>query len=115
MASDEKEKCGTKPIPFSLRDRLGELRGALLPVWLNYFLRADCSGYAWPSVWRLHLETGISEDWISRAKRELVALGWLVECGGQERKAGARFGSKKYIVAIPPCPTISGTDKDGTG
>lgn len=108
MATDE--KCGTKPIPFGLRTRLYELKGAALAVWFAFYLHADAGGMAWPSLWTLEVETGYCRDWIIAAKEQLVTTGWLIPQTGQLRGAGGTFTSRRYRVVIPPSRTLSDTE-----
>jgi len=98
------EKCVGKMIPFTLRDRLFELKGVLLSVWLAYWLHSDATGLAWPSLWRLERETGYSLDWVCLARKELVERGWLRPCGEQPRGYGARFAAKRFRAVIPSAP-----------
>ena len=97
-------------LPVTLRDRLLELTGAELKVWLAYTLHANKQGYAWPNRETLHRETGLSEDWISTARQGLVKKGWLERVGRKYEvdypehysPRVARFTAPWFRPVIPP-------------
>jgi hypothetical protein len=89
-----------KKLPCSFRDRLCELDGYKLKVWLAYLLHGNDQGVAWPSRSTLRLETGLSEDWISKARTALKKKGWLVlEGGGRDDKG--RLDAPRLRAIIP--------------
>ena len=99
--SQAAEKVQGKLVPFSLRDRLHELRGGELHLWLAYWLHSDKDGLAFPGRKHLLKETWLNADVITRLRRQLVKKGWLVPGVGQ-RKQNGQFSSTVFIVQIPP-------------
>lgn len=96
-------KATGKLLPFQFRERLYELTGAELSIWLAYFLHSDPEGIAWPSRDLLQEETWRNEDVITQVRARLVARGWLIRTGNkQPRKRGNRFAAPAYKVVIPP-------------
>lgn len=99
----EKDGQGGKLVPFSLRERLYELRGARLHVWLCHWLHSDKQGLSWPSLDLLSSETGLDVGWIVKARAWLRKGGWLVrESKEQPRHGNNRFAVARYFVKIPP-------------
>jgi hypothetical protein len=89
-----------KKLPCAFRDRLCELDGYTLKVWLAYLLHGNDEGVAWPSRSTLRRETGLSEDWISKARTALKKKGWLVlEGGGRDDKG--RLDAPRLRAIIP--------------
>lgn len=97
-------KMAGKLIEFKFRERLCELKGARLAVWLSYFLHANrIDTLAWPSLAVLANETGYSVDVVSLSRNRLIREGWLVSADvncRQPRKFG-RFGSPRLRPVIP--------------
>ena len=110
---ERKERTGGKLIPFSLRERLCELKGARLSVWLCHWLHSDKQGLSWPSLELLAKETGLDKGWIVRARACLRKNGWLVqESNEQPRRPNNRFAVARYFVRIPlPIQRKSATEK----
>jgi hypothetical protein len=105
--TNEKNQQGGKLVPFSLRERLHELRGVELHVWLAYFLHSNRDRIAWPSLETLKKETGYHEDIVSGARNRLRRKGWLSKVSeNQPRQKGGRFAAPRMEVRIP-----SRTDK----
>ncbi len=101
--SQGSEKATGKLLPFDFRDRLFELTGAELSVWLAYFLHSNLEDIAWPGRVKLQEETWRNEDVITQVRARLVARGWLIPVGNkQPRKPGNRFAAPAYKVVIPP-------------
>jgi hypothetical protein len=86
-------------LPVRIRNRLHELSGAEIKIWIAYLTHANTDNIAWPSLETLQKETGLSEDWISQSRSTLTEKGWFVRCGS-EKKSG-RFGSPRYQPVIP--------------
>lgn len=88
--------------PIKLRDRLHEFSGAQLKVWLAYLTHAnkEFDGLAWPGLDLLRKETGLSDDYISKVRWELVKNGWLVS-KGIIRKNGKFSGAPAFLPVIP--------------
>jgi hypothetical protein len=99
--SQDAEKAQGKLVPFSLRDRLHELRGGELALWLAYWLHSNPDGLAFPGRKLLLKETWLNADVITRLRRQLVQRGWLVPAVRQ-RKTNGQFSSSVFIVQIPP-------------
>ncbi len=98
----EKNQQGGKLTPFSLRERLHELRGVELHVWLAYFLHSNRDRIAWPSLETLKKETGYHEDIVSGARNRLRRKGWLSKVSeNQPRQKGGRFAAPRMEVRIP--------------
>ena len=105
----------SKPVPFALRERLHELSGARLHVWLAHWLHADKQGLSWPSLDLLVKETGVSRHWIIQQRAWLRKRGWLKRASGEQpRQANNRFASARYYVQIPKV-TDSVTEKRRNG
>ncbi len=94
-------KATGKLLPFSLRDRLHELRGGELALWLAYWLHSNKDGLAFPGRELLFDETWLNADVITRLRRQLVQKRWLVPAVRQ-RKTNGQFSSSVFIVQIPP-------------
>jgi hypothetical protein len=112
--------------PINLRDRLHEFSGAQLKVWLAYLTHAnqDFGGLAWPGLELLTKETGLSDDYISQVRWELVKKGWLVSKGIVRKKDGTFSGAPAFQPVIPelsdagisPVPEkVRPRKKSGTG
>jgi len=99
--SQDAEKAQGKLVPFSLRDRLHELRGGELHLWLAYWLHSNPDGLAFPGRKLLLKETWLNADVVTRLRRQLVQKGWLVPAVRQ-RKTNGQFSSSVFIVQIPP-------------
>lgn len=95
-------------IPAWLREKLRELRGAPLSVFLVYASRADKRGLAWPSLGGLGNETRYGQKAVKQARALLVGMGLLIPVG-QERKGG-QFGRK--LFALPWASSNRGIKKD---
>jgi hypothetical protein len=89
--------------PINLRDRLHEFSGAQLKVWLAYLTHAnqEFGGLAWPGLELLTKETGLSDDYISQVRWELVEKGWLVSKGIVRKKDGTFSGAPAFQPVIP--------------
>src|SRR5262249_43285274 len=96
-------------LPVSIRDRLGELSGAELKVWLCYAAHANADGIAWPGRELLRRETGLSFDTLSAARASLGRKQWLlrVEGGRNSRPGTGKFGSPRFNPTIPPVTTVN--------
>ncbi len=90
-----------RKIPCALKERLHELQGARLHVWLCHFLYANIHGEAWPSLQKIHDNTGFSERSILPARRSLVKDGWLQRVSKGQPRNGTRFASPHFRVLIP--------------
>ncbi|MGH9634649.1 MAG: hypothetical protein ACRD72_07435 [Candidatus Angelobacter sp.] len=99
-------------LPVSIRDRLSELSGAELKVWLCYSSHANTDGVAWPGRELLRKETGLSFDTLSAARASLARKRWLlpVEGGRNSRPKTGKFGSPRLTPAIP---AVTDSDRDG--
>jgi len=86
-------------LPVRIRNRLHELSGAEIKIWVAYLTHANADNIAWPGLETLQKETGLSEDWISQSRGTLSEKGWLVR-SDDERKSG-RFGSPRFQPVIP--------------
>jgi hypothetical protein len=100
-------------LPVSIRDRLSELSGAELKVWLCYRSHANTLGDAWPGRDLLCTETGLSHDTISAARMSLVRKQWLmpVESGRNSIRSTGKFGSPRFTPVIPDSYELSRDDK----
>jgi hypothetical protein len=89
-------------IPFGLRERLHELKGARLHVWLACRLHANRDGWAWAGLNTLAQETGYHKDVIARTKAWLRWNRWL-EIDEFDRRAKKKgfFGVTPYRAVIP--------------
>lgn len=95
-----------KQLPVTFRNRLHEFTGAQLKVWIAYFCHSNAKDIAWSGIKNLELETGLSDDYISKMRGELVAKGWLVEKGRPRGKTDGMFkGPEQYLVVIPAAAT----------
>jgi hypothetical protein len=105
---ERKERTGGKLIPFSLRERLCEMKGARLSVWLAHLLPSDKTGVSWPSLSLLEAETSYSRKEIIRTRKKLRGSSWLVaESKKQPRQVRGRFSVPRYVVSIPTVATKS--------
>ncbi len=111
--TNETDRQGGKLTPFSLRERLHELTGARLHVWLCHWLHSNKQGLSWPSLDLLSSETGLDVGWIVKARAWLRKNGWLVrESKEQPRHGNNRFAVARYFVRIPtPMQRKSATEK----
>lgn len=101
--SQDLPKATGKLLPFDFRERLFELSGAELHIWLAYFLHSNPEDIAWPGRELLQEETWRNQDVITQVRARLVTKGWLIRVGNkQPRKAGNRFDAPMYKVVIPP-------------
>jgi hypothetical protein len=100
-------------LPVSIRDRLSELSGAELKVWLCYRSHANATGVAWPGRELLHEETGLSYDTISSARAGLGRKRWLmpVESGRNSIRSTGKFGSPRFMPVIPDSYELSRDEK----
>jgi hypothetical protein len=75
----EKPTSITLPeLPFDFRQRIHELKGKLLHVYMAHLCHANhYSKEAWPLMNTLNLETGYSDKHIRVARGELSELGWM--------------------------------------
>ncbi len=89
------------PLPVVVRDRLHELTGSELKVWVAYVAHADKRNVAWPSSDLLGRETGLHQDTISTARTGLVEKGWLEPAGFIKNSTGHFAGSKCFRVLSP--------------
>lgn len=99
-----------KKLPVEFRNRLSELDGYELKVWLCYLLHGNVESVAWPSRETIHLETGLSPDWISKARTKLKKNQWLVE-EVTHRKSG-RFGAPRLIAVVPDHDNVTASRCD---
>lgn len=100
--SQDLPKTTGKLLPFDFRERLFELTGAELSIWLAYWLHSNPQDIAWPSRSTLQKETWRNEDVITQVRARLVARGWLIRVDNkQPRKPGNRFAAPAYRVVIP--------------
>lgn len=105
---ERKARTGGKLIPFSLRERLCEMKGARLSVWLAHLLHSDKKGVSWPSLSLLEAETSYSRKEIIRTGKKLRESSWLVaESKKQPRQVRGRFSVLRYVVSIPTVATKS--------
>jgi hypothetical protein len=90
-------------LPVSIRDRLSELSGAELKVWVAYRSHANIEGIAWPGRPLLCEETGLSNDTISAARAGLKRKRWLVPVheGRNSMSSAGKFGSPRFRPVIP--------------
>jgi len=103
MSSDnpkKKIKIDSKLVPFSLRERLHELTGNELKLWLCMFLHSDRNGEAYPSNKLLMKETGMSAPTFKAAKRGLRTKGWFTNAKKRVRDDGS-YSTVKEQVHIP--------------
>ena len=100
-------------LPVSIRDRLSELSGAELKVWLCYRSHANAEGIAWPGRELLGKETGLSNDTISAARAGLGRKRWLVpaQVARNSRPSTGKFGSPRFMPVIPS--TVTDIDRVG--
>jgi len=106
------KKQGFKKVPWSLRDRLRELSGNELKVWLHAYLysgKDDASTLDNPRIAR---ETNLHLDTVKESKAVLRSNGWLI-------KTGEVFGSHggcpmpTLQAVIPPQGVKKSTIEDG--
>jgi hypothetical protein len=102
-------------LPVSIRDRLSELSGAELKVWLCYRSHANATGVAWPGRELLHEETGLSHDTISSARAGLGRKRWLIpaQADRNSRPNSGKFGSPRFSPVIPEAKAVTDGNRDG--
>ena len=85
-------------IPVSLRDRLHELTGSELTVWLAVVLHSDANSESFPSNELLMEETGLSHNTLADAKKGLRSKGWFTSAQRyRENGSLSSMGEKWYI------------------
>ena len=71
-----------------LRDRMHELKGVKLSVWLAYCIHANTEGTKKLNLRQLEKVTGYTEDIISSARTRLTREGWLDRVRREDRTFG---------------------------
>ncbi|MGW7537789.1 helix-turn-helix domain-containing protein [Amycolatopsis sp. NPDC054798] len=66
------------------------------PILMAYANYADESGYCWPSVEVIAFDSGFSEPTVKRARRELIADGWM----GTKRRFGTSAATRLNLPKI---------------
>ena len=92
-----------KKLPVTFRDRLHELTGAQLKVWISYLTHSneEHGGLAWPGLKALARETGLYDDYISQVRGELIENGWLISKGVIRKSDGTFSGAPAFVPVIP--------------
>lgn len=91
-------------IPAWLREKLDDLRGAPLSVFVAYASRANKDGIAWPSLGCLAKDTGYGIRSCKAARKKLIEMKLLIpEC--QEREKGGKYGRRLFRLPwASECP-----------
>lgn len=95
--------------PIWLRERLRDLKGAPLSVFVIYGSRANKEGLAWPSLGLLSKESGYGIRKCKEARALLIGMGLLIPVR-QERVEGGKFG--RMIFAVPWSLFVRGAKRD---
>lgn len=91
-------------IPVWLRDKLDDLRGAPLSVFVAYASRANKGGIAWPSLGCLAKDTGYGIRSCKAARKKLIKMKLLIP-ERQEREKGGKFGRRLFRLPwASQCP-----------
>jgi hypothetical protein len=115
-------RIGFSQLPHGFHERIAELSGAQLKVWLAHRCREGKAGESYPSLDRLARDTGLHVDAIKDARKWLRANGWLLS-SGQTHTARGRFSIPIERTAIPeivggeipPRSASSAEAKDSSG
>jgi hypothetical protein len=121
------KKIGFSQLPHGFHERISELSGSQLKVWLAHRCREGKKGESFPSIERLAQDTGICADAVKDARKWLRENGWLTS-SGQKRTGRGLFSIPIEHTTIPdirsgktppPCsgktPPPSVVVKNGSG
>jgi hypothetical protein len=106
------KSAGFTQIPHGFHERIAELSGAQLKVWLAHRCREGKDGDSYPSLTRLTQDTGLDIHTVTDARRMLRETGWL-ESTGQTRASHGQFSIPYQHTVVPP--PVSGKPTNGAG
>ncbi len=89
-----------KMIPASLRDRLHELTGSELKVWLAVVLHSDANREAFPSNGVLMEETGLTHTTLAKAKQGLRSKKWFTSAQRYRENGSLSSMGEKWHIPV---------------
>ena len=100
-----------KMIPVSLRDRLHELTGSELKVWMAVVLHSDANREAFPSNKVLMEETGLTHTTLAKAKQGLRSKKWFTSAQRyRENGSLSSMGEKWHVPKTQGDVSLKSTD-----